>query len=85
MQIRDVDVVVVLTEGAPEDERAVAAGYGRRRWVQARCAAERASVEEWLANSGEQHLLRPISPGCVAGAAQSRSRSAPTSQPRCSS
>jgi hypothetical protein len=100
---RDVDVVVVLTEGAPEDEqevfyrglslevisknldahrdaeavlanpsdgpnlattqiladltgtltslqRAVAAGYGRRRWVQARCAAERASVEEWLAN-----------------------------------
>jgi hypothetical protein len=100
---RDVDVVVVLREGAPEDEeevfyrglslevisknldahmdaeavlanpsdgpnlattqiladptgaltslhRAVAAAYGRRRWVQARCAAERASLEEWLAN-----------------------------------
>lgn len=100
---RDVDVVVVLTQGAPDEEqevfycglslevisknladhqdaeavlanpsdgpniattqiladptgalaslqRAVAADYSRRRWVQARCAAERASVEEWLAN-----------------------------------
>jgi hypothetical protein len=99
---RDVDVVVVLTEGAPEDEQeacyrgvlleiisknlaehhdaqavlanpsagpnlattqiladptgiltplhqAVAADYGRRRWVQARCAAEQASAVEGLA------------------------------------
>ncbi len=99
---RDVDVVVVLTQGAPEDEeevcyrglileviwqnlaahqdvaavladpsrgpnlattqiladptgilaplhQAVAAGYGRRRWIQARCAAEKAAVAEWLA------------------------------------
>src|SRR6478609_2484626 len=28
---------------------AVAAEYGRRRWVQARCDAEQASAEEWLA------------------------------------
>ncbi len=99
---RDVDVVVVLTQGAPEDDleifyrglmleviqqnlaahqdaeavlanpshgpnmattqiladptggltplrQAVAAEYGRRRWIQARCAAEKASAEEWLA------------------------------------
>ena len=99
---RDVDVVVVLTQGAQEDERevlyqgvmlevisknlaahrdaeavlanpsdgpnlattqiladptgllaplhqAVAEGYGRRRWIQARCEAEKASAEEWLA------------------------------------
>jgi hypothetical protein len=98
---RDVDVVVVLTAGAPEDElevfyrglileviqqnladhldaeavlanpsrgpnlattqiladptgiltplhQAVAADYGRRRWIEARCAAEKASAEEWL-------------------------------------
>lgn len=100
---RDVDVVVVLTQGAPDDEEevyyrglslevisknlaehqdaqavladpsagpnlattqiladptgiltplheTVAAAYGRRRWVEARCAAERASTEEWLDN-----------------------------------
>ena len=29
--------------------QAVAADYGRRRWIQARCAAEKASAEEWLA------------------------------------
>ncbi len=99
---RDVDVVVVLTKGAPEDEhevlyrglmlevisknladhqdaaavlanpsagpnlattqiladptgilvplrQAIAAEYGRRRWIQARCAAEKASAEEGLA------------------------------------
>jgi hypothetical protein len=99
---RDVDVVVVLATGAPDDEqevcyrgvllevisknlaehqdaeavladpsagpnlattqiladptglltplhRAVAAGYGRRRWVQARCAAEQAAAEKGLA------------------------------------
>jgi hypothetical protein len=99
---RDVDVVIVLTEGAPDDEeeffyrgllleviwqnlaahqdaaavlaspskgpnlattriladptgtleplrRAVAAEYPRRRWVQARCAAEQAAAEEALA------------------------------------
>jgi hypothetical protein len=98
---RDVDVVVVFTQGAPEDEQevfyrglmlevisknldahqdaeavladpsagpnlattqiladptgilaplhqAVAAGYGHRRWIQARCGAEKASAEEWL-------------------------------------
>jgi hypothetical protein len=99
---RDVDVVVVLTQGAQDDEQevlyrglmievipknldahrdaaailaspsagpnlattqiladptgiltplrqAVAAEYGRRRWVQARCDVEQASAEEWLA------------------------------------
>jgi hypothetical protein len=30
--------------------QAVAANYGRRRWVQARCAAEKLSAEEWLIN-----------------------------------
>jgi hypothetical protein len=98
---RDVDVVVVLTQGAPDDEQevlyrgvmlevisknldahqdaeavlanpsdgpnvattqiladptgilaplhqAVAADYSRRRWIQARCEAEKASAEEWL-------------------------------------
>ena len=98
---RDVDVVVVLTKGAPDDEQevfyrglllevisknldahhdaeaalanpsdgpnlattqiladptgiltplhqAVAADYRRRRWVQARCEAEKASAVEWL-------------------------------------
>jgi hypothetical protein len=99
---RDVDVVVVLTQGAPDDDQeffyrglllevvpknlddhrdaeavlanpshgpnmattqiladptgilaplrqAVAADYGRRRWIQARCAAEQAAAEESLA------------------------------------
>jgi hypothetical protein len=99
---RDVDVVVVATQGAPDDEQevfyrglllevisknlaehqdveavlanpsagpnvattqiladptgvllrlhqAVAANYGRRRWIQARCAAEKVSAEEGLA------------------------------------
>jgi hypothetical protein len=98
---RDVDVVVVFTQGAPGDEQevfyrglmlevisknldahqdadavladpsagpnlattqiladptgilaplhqAVAAGYGHRRWIQARCDAEKAAAEEWL-------------------------------------
>ncbi len=28
--------------------RAVAADYGRRRWIEARCVAEKATAEEWL-------------------------------------
>jgi hypothetical protein len=30
-------------------QQAVAAEYARRRWIQARCAGEKASAEEWLA------------------------------------
>jgi hypothetical protein len=108
---RDVDVVVVLTQGAQDDDlevlyrgvmlevisknlaahrdaeamlanpsdgpnlattqvladptgilaplhQAVAADYGRRRWVQARCEAEQATAEEWLAN-----MRRAATPG----------------------